>query len=150
MRTAWGWSVLRQPLRRCTSTTLCNYTKSTGRRPVIAQRGPRANAKGSGIPVAVYPMPPRIIKALTYDLAYGVTSDPLSAHTLTYISEEFRTWDEPGAACDILYFGVQPTPHNRRQVPQSARFRTIGVMTRSATYPLQRCVPYTEHKGHPR
>jgi hypothetical protein len=80
---------------------------------VTAQSGPNANAKGMGITVAVYPIPSRIIKALTYDLVYGVTSDPLSAHRLTSITEEFRTKDETGAACDILYVGVQPTAAGR-------------------------------------
>jgi hypothetical protein len=67
-------------------------------------------------------MPPRIITALTYDLVYGVTSDPLSAHRLISTTEEFQTWDETGVACDILYFGLQPTAAGRyHRVPDLAQ-----------------------------
>jgi hypothetical protein len=115
----WTNAVLRQPLRRCTSTTPCNYTQTTGRHPVTAQSGPSANAKGSGSAVAVYPIPPGLIKALTQDLVYGAIEDPLPAYLLTSIIEEFKTLDETDADCNILCFGVQPSTNGRYQrVPE--------------------------------
>jgi len=103
----WTNAVLNKPLRRCSVITPCKHKEETGRHPVTAQAGDSKNAKGSGSAVAVYPIPFRLVKALTEGCYQEDEVDPIAAYMIASISEVFNTWQDTDVGCNTLLFNVK-------------------------------------------
>jgi hypothetical protein len=103
----WTNAVLNKPLRRCSVITPCKHKEETGRHPVTAQAGDSKNAKGSGSAVAVYPIPFRLVKALTEGCYQQDEMDPIAAYMIASISEVFNTWQDTDVGCNTLLFNVK-------------------------------------------
>jgi hypothetical protein len=103
----WTNVVLSKPLQRCSVETPCRHEKETGRHPMTAQAGDSKNAKGRGSAVAVYPIPFRLVKALTDGFHSDEEVDPIAAYMIASISEAFHAWQDTDVGCDTLLFNVK-------------------------------------------
>jgi hypothetical protein len=104
----WTNAILKEPLRRCTVQTPCKHKEATGRHPVTAQSGDSGHAKGSGSPIAVYPVPAGLIQALTAGYQERAQVDPLPAFLITSACEDFQDWRNVSINDDDLFFNVTP------------------------------------------